>query len=159
MKPVIIISTYPNKKSITKISNEFVKNKIIACVNISKISSIYSWNGKVENTSEYLAIFKTTTQNKKLLKKKIKDFELFQVCQYDPLLGLIPIEISDIYPAAHHETSRINFEPNEFPTFEKTWNDFFSNNIFSEIHYDKEDKFLKYFAKNLPKEIKKKSFV
>ena len=79
MKPVIIISTYPNKKSITKIANEFVKNKIVACVNISKISSIYSWNGKVENTSEYLAIFKTTTKNKKLLKKKIKETHPYDV--------------------------------------------------------------------------------
>jgi hypothetical protein len=26
------------------------------------------------------------------------------------------------------------------------------------LHYDKDDKFLKYFVKNLPKEIKKKSF-
>jgi len=53
MKPVVIISTYPDKKSISKIAREFVKNKIVACVNISKISSIYSWKGKVEDTSEY----------------------------------------------------------------------------------------------------------
>ena len=91
------------------------------------------------------------------LKNKIKDFESFQVCQHDPLLGLIPIEISDIFPAAHHETSRIDFEPNEFPVFEKTWTEFFANNKFSEIHFDKKDKFLKYFVKNLPKEIKRKS--
>ncbi|MDH5416079.1 MAG: divalent-cation tolerance protein CutA, partial [Nitrosopumilus sp.] len=44
MKPTIIISTYPNKESISKIANDFVKNKIVACVNILKISSIYSWN-------------------------------------------------------------------------------------------------------------------
>ncbi len=79
MKPVIILSTYPNKKSITKIANEFVKNKTIACVNILKISSIYSWNKKVENTSEYLAIFKTTTKNKKLLKEKIKETHPYDV--------------------------------------------------------------------------------
>jgi periplasmic divalent cation tolerance protein len=42
MKPAIIISTYPNKKSISKIANDLVKNKTVACVNISKISSIYS---------------------------------------------------------------------------------------------------------------------
>ena len=90
------------------------------------------------------------------LKKKIKDFDSFQVCQYNPQLGLIPIEISDIFPAAHHETSRLNFEPKEFPTFEKTWNDFFENNDFSEIKYDKDDQFLKYFVKMLPKTIKRK---
>lgn len=72
MKPIIIISTYPNKKSITKIANELVQNKIVACVNITKISSIYSWQGKIENASEYLALFKTTQKNKKSLKEKIK---------------------------------------------------------------------------------------
>ncbi len=93
------------------------------------------------------------------LKRKIKDFDSFQVCQYNPQLGLIPIEISDIFPAAHHETSRIEFKPNEFPTFEKTWDEFFKLNKFSEIHYDKKDEFLKHFVQRLPKEIKKKSFV
>lgn len=93
------------------------------------------------------------------LKKKFKDFDSFQVCQYNPHLGLIPIEISDIFPAAHHETARVIFDPKEFPTFEKTWNIFFSNNTFSEIHYNKDDEFLKHFVKTLPKEIKKKSLV
>ena len=79
MKPAIIISTYPNKKSISKIANDLVKNKIIACVNISNISSVYFWNGKVENASEYLAIFKTTTKNKKLLKKKIAETHPYDV--------------------------------------------------------------------------------
>ena len=92
------------------------------------------------------------------LKQKFKDFEAFQVCQYNPQLGLIPIEISDIFPAAHHETARLDFRPNEFPTFEDTWTMFFQNNNFSEIHYDKTDEFLKYFMRKLDKGIKKKSF-
>ena len=79
MKPTIIVSTYPDKKSITKISNEIVKTKIAACVNITKISSIYAWKGKIENTSEYLAIFKTTSKNKKILKDKIKTTHPYDV--------------------------------------------------------------------------------
>ncbi|WP_299290966.1 divalent-cation tolerance protein CutA [Nitrosopumilus sp.] len=79
MKPVIIISTYPDKKSVTKIAKMFVKNKTSACVNISKISSIYFWNNKIENSSEYLAIFKTTSKNKKLLKQKIKETHPYDV--------------------------------------------------------------------------------
>jgi len=79
MKPIIIISTYPNKNSINKIANELVKNKIIACVNITKISSIYSWQGKIKNTSEYLALFKTTQKNKKSLKEKIKETHPYKV--------------------------------------------------------------------------------
>ena len=79
MKPTIIISTYPNKESISKIANDFVKNKIAACVNILKISSIYSWNERIENTSEYLAIFKTMAKNKKLLKIKILETHPYDV--------------------------------------------------------------------------------
>jgi len=79
MKPAILVSTYPDKKSIVKISNELVKSKIVACVNITKISSIYAWKGKIENTSEYLAIFKTTQKNKKILKEKIKSTHPYDV--------------------------------------------------------------------------------
>ena len=61
------------------------------------------------------------------------------------------------FPAAHHETSRINYEPKEFTEFQKTWDSFFKKNKFSEIKYDKTDEFLKYFVKTLPKNIKKKS--
>jgi periplasmic divalent cation tolerance protein len=79
MKPAMIISTYPNKISIKKITNKLIENKIIACVNINKISSIYSWNDKIENTTEYLVIFKTTQKNKKILKEKIKETHPYQV--------------------------------------------------------------------------------
>ena len=79
MKFVIIISTYPTKKSVSKIATELIKTKIVACVNFSKISSIYSWNGKIENNSEYIAIFKTTLKNKNLLKKKIKESHPYDV--------------------------------------------------------------------------------
>ena len=79
MKPVIIMSTYPNKKTLNKIAIQLVKSKLAACVNISKISSIYTWKGKVENTHEYLAFFKTTQKNKKKLKEKIKATHPYQV--------------------------------------------------------------------------------
>ena len=79
MKPTLIISTYPNKKSILKIANKLVKTKIIACVNISKIDSVYSWNGKIQNSSEYIAIFKTIEKNKTKLKKKITETHPYDV--------------------------------------------------------------------------------
>ncbi len=48
-------------------------------MNISKISSIYSWKGKIEDTSEFLVIFKTTQKNKNLLKKEIKKLHPYDV--------------------------------------------------------------------------------
>ena len=71
MKPVIIVSTFPSKQSVTSIANQIVKKKLAACVNITKISSVYTWKGKIENQDEYLALFKTTKKNQLTLKKEI----------------------------------------------------------------------------------------
>jgi periplasmic divalent cation tolerance protein len=79
MKPAIIVSTYPDKKSISKIANKLVKDKIAACVNITKISSVYAWEGKIENADEFLAVFKTTQKNKSRLKKEIKKTHPYKV--------------------------------------------------------------------------------
>ncbi|QLH10062.1 divalent-cation tolerance protein CutA [Candidatus Nitrosotenuis sp. DW1] len=68
----MIVSTYPNKKSISKIANRLVQEKLVACVNMTKISSVYSWQGKIENADEFLAIFKTTQKNKAKVKNQIK---------------------------------------------------------------------------------------
>jgi len=75
----MIISTFPDKKSILKIANHIVKKKFAACVNITKISSVYSWNGKVENQSEYLAFFKTTKKNQTILKREIKKLHPYDI--------------------------------------------------------------------------------
>ena len=59
-----------------------------ACVNISKISSVYLWGGKIQDESEYLAIFKTVSKNKQLLKKKIKEthpYEIPEIAEIDIL--------------------------------------------------------------------------
>ena len=79
MASVILISTFPDKKTITSIANQLVKKKLAACVNITKISSVYSWKGKIENQSEYLALFKTTKKNQVNLKKEIKKLHPYDV--------------------------------------------------------------------------------
>ena len=79
MKPVIVVSTFPSKQSVTSIANQIVKKKLAACVNITKISSVYSWKGKIENKDEYLALFKTTKKNQPTLKKELKKLHPYDV--------------------------------------------------------------------------------
>jgi len=73
VKPVIIISTFPSKQSVTSIAKLLVKKKLVACVNITKISSVYTWEEKIENRGEYLALFKTTKKNQPTTKKRIEE--------------------------------------------------------------------------------------
>ena len=79
VKPVIIVSTFPSKQSVTSIANKLVKKRLAACVNITTISSIYTWKGKIENQNEYLALFKTTKKNQSVLKKELKKLHPYDV--------------------------------------------------------------------------------
>ena len=73
----------------------------------------------------------------KKLRKKFKDGDAVQFCNYNPFLGIIPIEISDIFPASHYVMTRREFEPEKFPTFLKIWSDFFSKNKFDVVYLPK----------------------
>ena len=70
-----------------------------------------------------------------------------QFCQYSPFLGLIPAELSDLYPAAHSVETRARRDPAEFAEFAATWDAFVSGNAFEELYYDASDRFLAHFAR------------
>ena len=72
MGAMIIISTFPNKKSVLKTANVVVQKQLAACVNFTKINSVYTWKGKMEKTEEFLAFFKTTSTSSSPLKSEIK---------------------------------------------------------------------------------------
>ncbi|HEX5457598.1 MAG TPA: divalent-cation tolerance protein CutA [Candidatus Nitrosotalea sp.] len=76
---VVIVSTYPDKKSISKIAHVVVEQKLAACVNYMEINSIYSWKGKIEDAGEFLALFKTTETSKKYLKDVIAKSHPYEV--------------------------------------------------------------------------------
>lgn len=129
-----------------------------------EIISYHNIVRKFRSKKKALVISKDTTlkpaylsQEYFKIKKSFKNSELIQFCHYNPYLGLIPIEISDIYPAAHYLMANSMQTPDDFSVFAKTWQVFFEKNHFSVIHYDKNDSFIKFFVKSLPKNIKKKS--
>ena len=97
--------------------------------------------------------FYTSAEYNNLKKKFDSKLDDVQFCQYNQYLGIIPLELSDIYPAAHYVTSDTDFNQNEFPEFTKTWSMFLKNNKFKKI-YATNDEFLKYQSKGLKPKIK-----
>ena len=91
------------------------------------------------------------------LRRKFKDPSSIQFCNYNQFLGIIPIEIGDIFPASHYVMTRNDFNPNDFPVFKETWQKFFAKNKFDTVYISKNDPFLQYFKKLIPNGIKKKS--
>jgi len=65
MKPAskiaLILVTAPNVKTARMLAKAALKARLIACANlIPRIESHYWWQGKIENGTEVLMIFKTT---------------------------------------------------------------------------------------------------
>lgn len=77
--------------------------------------------------------------------KLYKKFSDYQICSYNPFIGIIPAEISDIYPAAHNLISKKKFNlhnAKDYPTFMNSFEKLLSHHYFDEIIII-EDEFMK----------------
>ncbi len=63
--------TCENKTEAKKIARVLLKKKLIACVNIFDVESIYWWKGKMVNDQEALMILKTLPRNITRVKQEI----------------------------------------------------------------------------------------
>jgi periplasmic divalent cation tolerance protein len=58
-----MFSTAESEQQATHIAQELVIRKLAACVNIiPQIKSIYEWDGKIENSQEYLMLIKVSSK-------------------------------------------------------------------------------------------------
>jgi 7-cyano-7-deazaguanine tRNA-ribosyltransferase len=66
------------------------------------------------------------------IRKTLQDNSV-QLAYYSPFLGIVPEEISDIFPSAHHVGTRRNFGTHEFPTFINSLISYIKNNGFKKV--------------------------
>jgi len=130
-----------------------------------EILSFHSYVRNFRTKKKILVISKDTNQKPMFisneynkLKKKFKESDTIQFCAYNPFLGIIPVEISDIYPASHYVMASYQKDPNDFPIFEETCKIFFEKNNFEIVYLPKNDDFLKYFRKCFPVKISTKTY-
>ncbi|HEV8386578.1 MAG TPA: tRNA guanosine(15) transglycosylase TgtA [Nitrososphaera sp.] len=69
-----------------------------------------------------------------------------QVCSYNPFLGIIPAEISDIFPAAHNIITRSVYLAVQYPTFVQSLKNFVATNNFDEVIIISSDGFIESAA-------------
>ena len=66
----------------------------------------------------------------------VKRFPDAQICAYSQFLGVIPVEICDIFPAAHHlssATAATLHQAKDYPTFIESLDSFLAYNTFGDI--------------------------
>jgi periplasmic divalent cation tolerance protein len=58
---IVVISTCGSEEEAVRVAKHLVDARIAACVNlIPKIRSIYRWQGKLEDTPEWMLVIKTS---------------------------------------------------------------------------------------------------
>jgi len=88
-------------------------------------------------------------------KKLAKKFPKAQICTYNRFLGIIPSEISDIFPAAHNLSAKLTtYHANNYNTFLESLKEFLTKNEFEEIVI-LADQFMKNIITNNKSALKK----
>ncbi|CAD5234585.1 unnamed protein product [Bursaphelenchus xylophilus] len=68
----VVYVTVPSKEVGKSIARELVNSKVAACVNIvPQVTSIYEWDGNVQEDEEAMLIIKTKTESLNQLKESV----------------------------------------------------------------------------------------
>jgi periplasmic divalent cation tolerance protein len=76
---LLVYVTFPDLRTAKKICKILLMERLIACANVFRIRSLYNWKGKMNDTSEFVAIVKTENKNKNKLEKKIKELHPYEI--------------------------------------------------------------------------------
>ena len=87
---IFIYTTFSTKKEARAIAKELVMRKLAACVNIFPIHSLYQWEGKLEDNTEFCAIIKTKRRQFNAIKKYVVGCHGYQIpCIVEVPLGRV----------------------------------------------------------------------
>lgn len=87
---IILLSTYPDEQTAIKAGKKILRSKIAACVSLTKVRSFYWWNGKIEDSNECMAIFKSVKGNSKELRDAITKSHPYKVPE------IIEVELNSV---------------------------------------------------------------
>jgi len=84
----LIYITTKDEEEARKIGKTLVEEKLVACVNIHPIKSIYWWEGKITEESEIAMFVKTKAELVDEVIKRVKELHSYEV----PCIVSFPIE-------------------------------------------------------------------
>ena len=71
--------THPNEETARRIAGEVVQKRLAACANIFPISSVYWWDGAIQQENEWVSILKTRIDLEQALEACIRDLHPYEV--------------------------------------------------------------------------------
>lgn len=91
MAVLLALSTFPDRETAQRISNQLVTEKFAACANIlPAVESIYRWKEKIETGNETLVFFKLSEDRQSAFQEKLRVLHPYEV----PEIIFVPISSS-----------------------------------------------------------------
>ena len=85
---LLALSTFPDRETAQRISNQLVAEKFAACANIlPAIESIYRWKDKIETGNETLVFFKLGEDRQSAFQEKLRSLHPYEV----PEIIIVPV--------------------------------------------------------------------
>jgi len=77
---VLALSTFPDRETAQRISNQLIAEKFAACANIlPAIESIYRWKDKIETGNETLVFFKLSEDRQSAFQDKLRSLHPYEI--------------------------------------------------------------------------------
>ena len=87
-KILLALSTFPDRETAQRISNQLIIEKFAACANILPgIESIYRWKDKIETGNETLVFFKLSEDRQSAFQEKLRSLHPYEV----PEIIFVPV--------------------------------------------------------------------
>lgn len=102
MTPALVLVTASSAEEAARIGRAVVEQGLAACANIVPgITSIYRWQGKVEEASEHLLLLKSSRENWEALQAAIQELHSYECPE---IVAIEPNAISPAYAAWWRES-------------------------------------------------------
>lgn len=76
----IVLTTTATEEEAESLANGLVESRLAGCVQImSKITSVYAWEGKIEKSDEYLLLIKTLPEKYEAVENHILDHHSYDI--------------------------------------------------------------------------------
>ncbi|MGQ9461306.1 MAG: divalent-cation tolerance protein CutA [Candidatus Bathyarchaeaceae archaeon] len=80
MSYVVVVITTSNKEEAVKIVRSLLEERLIACANIlGPVSSMFWWEGKIEEAGEFLVFMKSHENHFERLSERIAEIHSYEV--------------------------------------------------------------------------------
>lgn len=89
----LIYITCKDEEEARKISRYLLKKKLIACANFFPIASMYWWEGKINDDTEFLIIAKSEENKFHLITTEVKKIHSYEI----PCIVQIPSKANEDY--------------------------------------------------------------